>query len=66
MVGPEEALGLRHGPVQGRHVADLVRVPQWYDLAGNVVSGPPPCPLPRLAVNVRGEPGQEDIVVSRT
>jgi Rieske Fe-S protein len=38
----------------------------WYDLAGNVVSGPPPRPLPRLAVNVRGELGEEEIVVSRT
>jgi Rieske Fe-S protein len=37
-----------------------------YDLAGNVVSGPPPRPLERFAVNVRGEPGQEEIVVSRT
>lgn len=37
-----------------------------YDLAGNVVSGPPPRPLERLAVNVRGAPGQEDIVVART
>jgi len=36
-----------------------------YDLAGNVVSGPPPRPLDRLAVNVRGGPGQEDVVVSR-
>ena len=32
-----------------------------YDLAGNVVSGPPPRPLERLVVNQRGE----DIVVSR-
>jgi cytochrome b6-f complex iron-sulfur subunit len=36
-----------------------------YDLAGNVVSGPPPRPLERLAANVRGAPGQEEIVVSR-
>ena len=36
-----------------------------YDLAGNVVSGPPPRNLDRLAVNVRGEPGNEEIVVSR-
>jgi len=35
-----------------------------YDLAGNVVSGPPPRNLDRLAVNVRGEPGNEEIVVS--
>ena len=33
-----------------------------YDLAGNVVSGPPPRPLERLTVNQRGD----DIVVSRT
>lgn len=36
-----------------------------FDLGGNVVSGPPPRPLERLAVQVRGEPGQEDVVVSR-
>ncbi len=34
----------------------------FYDLAGNVVSGPPPRPLERFKVNVRGE----DIVVSKT
>ena len=33
-----------------------------YDLAGNVVSGPPPRPLERLVVNQRGE----DVVVSRS
>jgi Rieske Fe-S protein len=37
-----------------------------YDLAGNVVSGPPPRGLELFAVNVRGEAGAEDIVVSRT
>lgn len=37
-----------------------------YDLAGNVVSGPPPRALEKLVVNLRGEPGEEDIVVSRT
>lgn len=37
-----------------------------YDLAGNVVSGPPPRPLDRLAAHVRGAPGQEEIVVTRT
>jgi Rieske Fe-S protein len=37
----------------------------FYDLSGNVVSGPPPRPLERYAVNVRGEAGQEEIVVSR-
>jgi len=36
-----------------------------YDLAGNVVSGPPPRPLVRFEVHLRGEPGAEDIVVSR-
>jgi cytochrome b6-f complex iron-sulfur subunit len=36
-----------------------------YDLAGNVVSGPPPRGLERFVVNVRGEPGEEEIVVSR-
>lgn len=37
-----------------------------YDLGGNVVSGPPPRPLEEYAVNVRGAPGEEEIVVSRT
>jgi Rieske Fe-S protein len=37
-----------------------------YDLAGNVVSGPPPRPLERLTANVRGAPGQEEVVVTRT
>lgn len=37
-----------------------------YDLGGNVVSGPPPRPLEQFTVNLRGEPGQEDVVVSRT
>ena len=37
-----------------------------YDLAGNVVSGPPPRPLERLTTNLRGAPGQEEIVVTRT
>jgi Rieske Fe-S protein len=36
-----------------------------YDLGGNVVSGPPPRPLERFVVNLRGEPGDEEIVVSR-
>ena len=36
-----------------------------YDLGGNVVSGPPPRPLVRFDVHLRGEPGAEDIVVSR-
>ena len=34
----------------------------FYDLAGNVTSGPPPRPLTRLVVNQRGD----DVVVSRT
>lgn len=37
-----------------------------YDLGGNVVSGPPPRSLERFTVNLRGEPGNEDIVVSRS
>ena len=37
-----------------------------YDLGGNVVSGPPPRQLEVFAVNLRGEPGDEEIVVSRT
>jgi Rieske Fe-S protein len=36
-----------------------------YDLSGNVVSGPPPRGLERFVVNVRGESGEEEIVVSR-
>jgi len=36
-----------------------------YDLGGNVVSGPPPRALEKFVVNLRGEPGDEDIVVSR-
>ena len=35
-----------------------------YDLAGNVVSGPPPRALNAFVVNLRGQPGDEDIVVS--
>lgn len=37
-----------------------------YDLSGNVVSGPPPRPLETFVVKLRGEPGREDVVVSRT
>jgi cytochrome b6-f complex iron-sulfur subunit len=37
-----------------------------YDLGGNVVSGPPPRGLERFVVNLRGEPGEEEIVVSRS
>ncbi len=36
-----------------------------YDVGGNVVSGPPPRSLERFVVNLRGEAGAEDIVVSR-
>src|SRR6266581_5688270 len=36
-----------------------------YDLGGNVVSGPPPRALEQFVVNLRGEPGDEEIVVSR-
>ena len=36
-----------------------------YDLAGNVVSGPPPRGLERFVVNLRGTSGEEEIVVSR-
>ena len=36
-----------------------------YDLGGNVVSGPPPRALERFVVKMRGEPGEEEIVVSR-
>lgn len=37
-----------------------------YDLTGNVISGPPPRPLETFKVNLRGEAGQEDVVISRT
>jgi Rieske Fe-S protein len=37
----------------------------YYDLGGNVVSGPPPRALERFVVNLRGEPGEEEIVVTR-
>jgi Rieske Fe-S protein len=37
-----------------------------YDLSGSVVSGPPPRNLERFAVNLRGEPGDEEIIVTRT
>ena len=37
-----------------------------YDLGGNVVSGPPPRGLEKFVVNLRGEPGDEEIVVSRS
>ena len=36
-----------------------------YDMAGNVVSGPPPRALEKFVVTLRGEPGDEEIVVSR-
>ena len=37
-----------------------------YDLAGNVVSGPPPRGLEKFVVNIRGEGADAEIVVSRT
>jgi Rieske Fe-S protein len=36
-----------------------------YDLDGRNVSGPPPRPLEKYKVSIRGELGQEEIVVSR-
>jgi Rieske Fe-S protein len=36
-----------------------------YDLNGHNVAGPPPRPLQTYSVVLRGEPGQEEIVVSR-
>lgn len=37
-----------------------------YDLNGRNVSGPPPRPLEVYKVTLRGTPGQEEIIVSRT
>ena len=37
-----------------------------YDLMGRNVSGPPPRPLEMYKVTLRGKPGQEEILVSRT
>jgi cytochrome b6-f complex iron-sulfur subunit len=37
-----------------------------YDLAGNVIAGPPPRPLEKFVVNRRGEGADEEIVVSRS
>ena len=37
-----------------------------YDLNGKNISGPPPRPLEAYKVTLRGEPGQEEIIVSRT
>jgi Rieske Fe-S protein len=37
-----------------------------YDLAGNVVSGPPPRALQKFTVNLRGEGDDAEIVVTRT
>jgi Rieske Fe-S protein len=37
-----------------------------YDLNGRNVSGPPPRPLETYKVTTRGEPGKEEIVVSRS
>ena len=38
----------------------------FYDLTGTVVSGPPPRPLERFAVQLRGEGADQEVVVSRT
>ena len=37
-----------------------------YDLNGRAISGPPPRPLEAYKVTLRGEPGQEEILVSRS
>ena len=37
-----------------------------YDLAGNVVSGPPPRGLEKFVVNLRGDGNDAEIVVSRS
>ena len=37
-----------------------------YDLTGRNVSGPPPRPLEAYRVTLRGKPGQEEIIVSRS
>jgi Rieske Fe-S protein len=37
-----------------------------YDVEGRNVSGPPPRPLEMYKVTLRGQPGQEDIIVSRS
>ncbi|GMQ80364.1 MAG: Rieske (2Fe-2S) protein [Planctomycetia bacterium] len=37
-----------------------------YDTNGGNVSGPPPRPLTAYKVSLRGKPGQEEIIVSRT
>jgi cytochrome b6-f complex iron-sulfur subunit len=36
-----------------------------FDLNGHNISGPPPRPLERYKVTLRGKPGQEEIIVSR-
>ncbi len=36
-----------------------------YDINGRNVAGPPPRPLESFKVNLRGKPGQEEIIVSR-
>lgn len=38
----------------------------FYDLGGNVISGPPPRPLERLTVNLRGEGADQQVVVSKS
>ncbi|NUQ65947.1 MAG: Rieske (2Fe-2S) protein [Pirellulales bacterium] len=37
-----------------------------YDLHGRNISGPPPRPLEQYKVTLRGTPGQEEIIVSRS
>ena len=37
-----------------------------FDLNGHNVSGPPPRPLEQYKVTLRGTPGQEEIIVSRS
>ncbi len=37
-----------------------------YDLHGRNVSGPPPRPLEAYTVSLRGKPGEEEIIVSRS
>lgn len=37
-----------------------------FDLAGQVVSGPPPAPLERFQVNLRGDGPDQEVVVTRT
>jgi Rieske Fe-S protein len=38
----------------------------FYDLSGNVTSGPPPRPLARLSVHLRGEGPEQQVIVSKS